>query len=326
MNDLEQLSLLLIYAAMAAYMVGLLAFSVDLSRLRSRRDAAGQVVRERELVAVGAAAPAEGSAAATEEGEGTPSDGQGEPRRKAAGIAMAVTFLGFVFHAIGVVLRGVAAGHVPWSNMYEFTITFTVIGVAVWLWMNRKRDLRDLGAFVTGPTLLLLGIAVAVLYVSADGLRPILDSYWLFIHVSVATVSVALLGIAGVLAGLQLAKDYSSGTGNIVERVLSGLPSHQDLERMSYRLVAVGFVTWTFTLIAGAIWAEHAWGRPWGWDAKEVWTLVIWMVYAGYLHARATRGWDGRRAAYLVLAGFVCILLNYFVVNFFLSTQHGYAF
>ena len=334
MNSLEQLSLLLVYGSMAAFMVALLAFAADLSRLRSRRDAAGKVVREREreLVGVGASgapivadAGADADAVVVDDApEGEPTGGEG--RRKAAGIGMATAFLGFAFHAIGVVLRGLAAGHVPWSNMYEFTITFTLVGVAVWLWMNTKRDLRDLGAFVVGPTLLLLGVAVAVLYVDAENLRPILDSYWLFIHVSIATVSVGVLGIAGVLAGLQLAKDYSSGTGNMVERVLSGLPRHEDLERMSYRLVAVGFVTWTFTLIAGAIWAEHAWGRPWGWDAKEVWTLVIWMVYAGYLHARATRGWDGRRAAYLVLAGFVCILLNYFVVNFFLSTQHGYAF
>nr|NLD39681.1 cytochrome c biogenesis protein CcsA [Actinomycetales bacterium] len=160
----------------------------------------------------------------------------------------------------------------------------------------------------------------------ADGLRPILDHYWLILHVSVAIMAVSVFSISAVLAVLQLSKDFSNGTGSVVERILSGLPSADTLERYSYRFAAVGFVMWTFTLVAGAIWAEHAWGRPWAWDAKEVWTLVIWLIYAGYLHARATRGWDGRRAAWLVITGFVAILLNYFVVNFLLSTKHGYAF
>ena len=98
-----------------------------------------------------------------------------------------------------------------------------------------------------------------------------------------------------------------------------------ELERTAYRLIAVSFPLWSFTLVAGAIWAERAWGRYWGWDPKEVWTFVIWVVYAAYLHARATRGWDGRRSAYLALAGFACILVNWGVVNVFFPGNHSYA-
>lgn len=317
MTDLGQFSLLMIYAAMATYTIAFLAFTIDLSTLRARRDAEGHVIKE--LVA------SSGEVVAAEAGAPTV-PAPVERRRVWAGIAASTSLLAAVFHAAGVVTRGVAAGHVPWSNMYEFSISFTLIAMVLYLWLARTRDLRYLGAFVTGPVLLLLGVATAVLYTKADGIRPILDSYWLIIHVSVAVMAVAVLGIAGVLAVLQLAKDYSSGTGNVVERIVSGLPSADDLERVSYRFAAVGFVLWTFTLIAGAIWAEHAWGRPWAWDAKEVWTFVIWLIYAAYLHSRVTRGWDGRRAAYLVILGFVAILLNYFVVNFLLSTMHGYAF
>ncbi len=344
MTDLAQTSLLVIYAAMACYAIALVAFSIDLSNVRARRDAEGRVIKERQLVSVGAPSDADasprspgavGSGGRDDDDAPSRTDGSaageassavGERRRPAAGIAMSTTFLGAAFHVIGVVTRGISAGHVPWSNMYEFTITFSAVIVVIFLWMARSRDLRYLGAFVTLSVLLLLGVAVAVLYVEADGLRPILDNYWLYLHVSVAVLAIAILSIAAVFAILQLVKDYSGGTGSTTERVLSGLPSADDMERTSYRLTAVGFVLWTFTLVAGAIWAEHAWGRPWGWDAKEVWTLVIWLIYAGYLHARATRGWDGRRAAWLVITGFVAILLNYFVVNFLLSTKHGYAF
>ncbi|HZK05018.1 MAG TPA: c-type cytochrome biogenesis protein CcsB [Actinomycetaceae bacterium] len=329
MNDLAQLSLLLIYASMASYTVALVSFSVDLSNVRSHRDAAGKVVRHRQLVATGGGGGAGGgggvATSAATAGAATPAAAD-SARRRAAGIAMSTTFLGLVFHTLGVVTRSLAAGHVPWSNMYEFTITLTLVIVGLYLLMARRHDLRYLGAFVIGPTVLMLGVAVAVLYVEADSLRPILDNYWLYLHVSVAIAAVAVLAIAAVLAVAQLAKDFSSGSGGVTERILAPLPSSDDMERISYRFTAVGFVLWTFTLIAGAIWAEHAWGRPWAWDAKEVWTLVIWLIYAAYLHARATRGWDGRRAAYLVLAGFTAVLLNYFVVNFLLSTKHGYAF
>lgn len=330
MNDLGQLSLLTIYAAMASYALALVGFAVDLSALRSGRDAAGKVVRRAGVLAPAGAARsgAGGPSAAGGGAVGLPEVEAGRGgRRQAAGIAMSTLWLGVAFHGIGVVLRGVAAGHGPWSNMYEFTITSTFVGAALFLWLTGRRDLRYLGAFVTGPTLLLLGVATSVLYTSAEGLRPILDSYWLYIHVSIATIAVAVLAIAAVLAMLQLGKDFSGGSpASRWSAILSGLPGPATLEALSYRFTAVGFVLWTFTLVAGAIWAEHAWGRAWGWDAKEVWTFVIWVIYAAYLHARATRGWDGRRAAYLVLAGFGAILANYFVVNFLLSTKHGYAF
>ena len=325
MNDLGQLSLVLIYAAMAAYAVAMVAFAMDLSRLRD--------------------------------------GGSADRPRRAVGVAMTTTTLGVALHLLGVVLRGVAAGRVPWANMYEFSIVFSLVAVVTFLIIQRWRDLRFLGALVITPTLLGLGLAVAVFYLDADGVRPALDNYWLIIHVSVATIAVGVLSVAaavsvvavslknGEIAERAVAQTASSSTGAAAEqgggvatltgpggtdattasggfwrRFAATLPGSVELERIAYRLNAVGFLLWTFTLVAGAIWAEHAWGRPWGWDPKEVWTFVIWVAYAAYLHARATRGWDGRKAAYFCLAGFTLILGNYFIVNLFLETEHGYAF
>ncbi|UNX56478.1 c-type cytochrome biogenesis protein CcsB [Georgenia sp. TF02-10] len=316
-SELGQLSTLLVYGAMAAYAVALLAFATDLSGLRDRGP-------------------------------------DGRPRR-AAGIGMATTWAGLALHVAGVVLRGLAAGRVPWANMYEFTIVFTAVAVLLFLLLQRGRDLRFLGTFVVGPVLLTLGIAVAVLYVRADGVQPALDSYWLVIHVSIATLAVGVFAVSAVLSAVQLVQERAELRGSAAAaepalvgagsgpgarpapagpgaarqgwlgRVLAAVPPSAELERLAFRLNAVGFMMWTFTLIAGAIWAEHAWGRPWGWDPKEVWTFVIWVVYAAYLHARATRGWEGRRAAYLSLFGFACILANYFLVNLVFNSLHAYS-
>jgi cytochrome c-type biogenesis protein CcsB len=319
MTDIGQLSTLLIYGAMAAYTVGLVAFAVDLSGLR----------------------------------DGGP-EGR---RRRAVGIAMSTTWVGAALHLAGVVTRGIAAGRVPWANMYEFSILFSFVAVLVFLGLTRTRDLRFLGTFVVGLTLLMLGIAVSVLYVRADGVQPALDSYWLVIHVSVATIATGILAIGAVLSVVQLVQERSelrraqvgvkvaepalvgAGGGTTVtvagpatgtrtgrwSKLMESAPSSAEFERLAFRLNAVGFMLWTFTVIAGAIWAEHAWGRPWGWDPKETWSFVIWVVYAAYLHARATRGWEGRRAAFLSIFGFVCVLANYFVVNLIFNSLHSYS-
>ncbi len=106
---------------------------------------------------------------------------------------------------------------------------------------------------------------------------------------------------------------------------LRTVPPSRNLEAMAFRLNAIAFVLWTFTLIGGAIWAEQAWGRYWGWDPKEVGTFVVWVVYAAYLHARTTRGWAGRRAAFLVYVGYTVVILNFTVVNLFINGKHSYS-
>lgn len=337
-TQLAQLSLLLVYGAMAAYGVALIAAAVDLFGDRI---------------------------------EGA--------RSRAAGIARMTTLLGAILHGIGIVLRGLAAGRVPWANMYEFTLVFSFVAVVAYLVLSERWRIRLLGTLVVGLVLLMLGVAVAVLYVRADGLPPALDSYWLVIHVSVATLAIGIFAVSALLAVLQLVVDSAerrdlaatrgsggspgvtgaaegavasadgpvSGStvatataaraataagraptgawGRAWQRLRTALPSAAQLERRVFRLNGVAFVLWTFTLIAGAIWAEHAWGRPWGWDAKEAWSFGIWVVYAAYLHARTTRGWQGRRSAYLTLVGFALILGNYFVVNLLLNSRHAYS-
>jgi cytochrome c-type biogenesis protein CcsB len=262
-------------------------------------------------------------------GTGDPSSGEGRRRSRARGIARSTTALGLLLHVAAVVLRGLAAQRAPWANMYEFTLVGTLVAVVVLTIVLRRRDLPFLGVLVSGFAVLALALGLLVFYIRADGVQPALDSYWLVIHVGVAITSTGVFMVAFAASVLQLLRDSrdhgSTALAGSRWRWLEAVPRPTELEALSFRLNAVGFVLWTFTLIAGAIWAEHAWGRYWGWDPKEVWTFVIWVVYAAYLHARTTRGWGGRRAAWFVVVGFACVIANFTVVNLFFDGKHAYS-
>jgi cytochrome c-type biogenesis protein CcsB len=348
-EQLAQASNVLIYSAMIVYTGALAAFAIDLSG-RGRvaadggpaREATHEPAAERELVAAGGTAapgtrepgaPASGAVPGGPAGDpgGSDDDASDVPlRRRAAGIAVSLTWLAFALHLGGVVARGLSAHRPPWGNMYEFTISGAVVITGVFLLTLLRRDLRYLGTFVVGPVLLSLGLAISVLYTQAAQLLPALQSVWLVIHVTVAFTASALFTIAFSATVLQLVQDRreratAAGRPPVRGRWMGRIPGSVELERTAYRLNAVAFPLWTFTVMAGAIWAERSWGRYWNWDPKEVWSFVIWVVYAGYLHARATRGWDGRRAAYLGIAGFACILFNFLVVNIFFPGLHAYS-
>ena len=228
--------------------------------------------------------------------------------------------LATVVLGVGVVLRGIAANRVPWANMYEFSITGALTILTVYLVSLKVRDVRYVATFVTGFTLVTLFAAVSLFYVEVKTLMPALQSYWLVIHVMVAILAVGFFAVAAGFHIAYLVK--SAGWG---KALMDRFPELKVMERIAYRFNMVGFVSWSFTLIAGAIWAERAWHRYWGWDTKEVWTFIIWVLYAGYLHAMATRGWNGRRAAWLGLIGFSAVIFNFVVVNLFFKGLHVYS-
>ncbi len=221
---------------------------------------------------------------------------------------------------VGVVLRGIAANRVPWANMYEFAISGALMILTVYLMALKVRDVRYIATFISGFVLITLFAAVSLFYVEVKTLMPALQSYWLVIHVVVAILATAFFAIAAGFHIFYLIK--AAGWG---KTMMDRFPDLRQLERIAYRFNMVGFVSWSFTLIAGAIWAERAWHRYWGWDTKEVWTFIIWVIYAGYLHAMATRGWTGKRAAWLGLIGFSAVIFNFTIVNLFFKGLHVYS-
>lgn len=337
-QTLGQYSELFMLLAALAYTVAFLAFTWDLvkssRRIRELEAGLAESAEERELVLAGAVAAGKRRKAADDGGAPAGStaddamDYQGE-RRPAARIAVALTIVAAVIHAVAVISRGFAAGRVPWGNMYEFCTTGGLVVAVVFLLVLTRKDLRFLGTFVIGLVVVMLCAATIGFPTPVANLVPALQSYWLIIHVSVAVAASALFTLTFAMSVLQLLQ------ANRVARLAAGgddslpfmrlVPSALSLENLSYRINAIAFVLWTFTLMAGAIWAEKAWGRYWGWDTKEVWTFVIWVVYAGYLHARATRGWTGTRAAWLSIVGYLCIVFNFTIVNIYFSGLHSYA-
>lgn len=250
-------------------------------------------------------------------------------RRAPARVAVALTILGALIHGAGVVTRALGAGRVPWGNMYEFLTTGAFVAIAVFLVVLIRRDLRFLGTFVVGLAIIMLVAASVAYWTPVGHLVPALQSYWLIIHVSIAVLSSALFTLTFAMSALQLVQSHRQKTvaagGADKLGFMRLVPSALSLENLSYRINAIAFIGWTFTLMFGAIWAEKAWGRFWGWDTKEVWTFVIWVVYAGYLHARATRGWTGNRAAWLSIVGYLCVVFNFTIVNQFFNGLHSYS-
>ena len=334
------LSTLLVWGAATAFTIALIAYSVDLARIADR---AQKRVPEAALVGSSNARPATAVAG---------SEAQSAPGRsvRAEGIARSTTLLGLVLLFGGIVLRGIAAGRWPTANMYEFTIVGVFVAVLVLTIVQRRRVIAFVGVVVMGISVLALVLALNAFFIQADQVQPALQSYWLIIHVGVAITATGIFTVAFAASVLQVLKSYreegvtdapavsvgASATPGRADRfrgVVSGsrfswleqVPGSRELEAMAFRLNAVAFVLWTFTLIGGAIWAEHAWGRYWGWDPKEVGTFVAWVVYAAYLHARTTRGWSGRRAAYFVFVGYAVVLANFTVVNLVVTGKHSYS-
>ncbi len=335
--SLDQVSVLLVWTAIAIYALAFLAYSIDLAR-RSALAVDGQDarVRERELVAAGGETIAQ--VRASEEAAAASLSARGRERSRPlwARIGTSLTWLGFLFHLAGDITRGIAAERVPWSNMYEFALTGTMLIVAVYLVVLFRYDLRFLGSFITGLVVLLLGGATLGFYVQITPLSDPLKSVWLVVHVFVASLATALFALAFALSVLQLmqarrerkAAMAADGVGAVKSSgpgFLRTLPSADNLESLAYRFAIIGFISWTFTLIAGSIWANDAWGRYWGFDTKEVWTFVIWVLYAGYIHARATRGWRGSRSAWLSIIGFAAVMFNFTIVNMFFKGLHVYS-
>ncbi|MGH3462132.1 MAG: c-type cytochrome biogenesis protein CcsB [Kribbellaceae bacterium] len=262
---------------------------------------------------------------------GTPGLVSAPPSRAEAAsrIGLMLTGLAFLLHAVGVATRGLAAGRAPWGNMYEFSITATLAVAVVYLALVRRYRLQWLGLGVTLVIGSVLGLAVLALYVPAGPLVPALHSYWLVIHVSAAAVAGGAFTVGALASVLYLVKARAERrvlAGGMMPGQLGRVPSSDAIDALAYKVHAFAFPLWTFgVLVAGPIWAEHAWGRYWNWDPKEVWSFVVWVIYAAYLHARATAGWRGRKAALVAVVGWLAFLFNFVGVNLLVSGLHSYA-
>lgn len=313
----DSIALVAIYSAMGVYVLAFVFFTLELAKRSAEATAPAAVAANGQN-----SVAARGGIVSTLERTSTEPVA---PRRRLERVAFALTVLAWVLHVVGAVLRGLADGHVPWANMFEFSLVSSAVAVGVFLVLQLWQDLRFLGTYISGFALIVLGVGTVNFYVPVSPLPPALQSYWLVIHVFVASLGTAFFGVGAGLSIVQLLQARREAQRFSQLKFLGTMPKSETLENLAYRVIVVGFVFWTFTLIAGSIWAFHAWGRYWGWDTKEVWTFIIWVLFAGYIHARATRGWRGSRSAWLALIGFGAVAFNYTIVNLFFKGLHVYS-
>jgi cytochrome c-type biogenesis protein CcsB len=276
-------------------------------------------------------------------------------------VARTITIAGVTANAVSIFARGMSAQRIPWGNMYEFSALLALLVVVGYLvFVEGAAKIRTLGGFPLMFSVFTMAIAVSFFDVAPGPLMPALNSYWRQIHVTAMITASSLLGLGCIVSILYLFKDYSERRHAALPTAPKGLPpimggsigldaapphfeSGADdpqgatvgrqgllppsatLDRVAYRIIAFGFPIWTFGVIAGAIWAQAAWGRYWGWDPKETWSFITWVIFAGYLHARATSGWKGRRAAVVACVGFVSLFVTYYAVNLWIAGLHSYA-
>jgi cytochrome c-type biogenesis protein CcsB len=345
--------------ALVVYSLAVVAFAGDFAFGRPRRaDAAAGVRHARErataLAAVGAVTS---TAAAADQGANDGKDGR-SPGPGAAGqradapdsmpepavpalrairqagpwvrAALVLSAAGLLAQTVAVVARGLAVHRAPWGNMYEFVTALTCIATIFFLSVIIRYRAWTLGVFVMGAVVLALGLAETVIYTAPGDLVPALQSYWLDIHVTAMTLATGIFFVAAVLGGVYLAVDrytrrVAAGRAEPGNGIVRRLPGIEQLDRLTYRTIVFGFPLWTFGVITGGIWADEAWGRYWGWDPVETWAFITWVLYASFLHARATAGWRGRRAHYIQLLGFASLIFNVLVVQVFIAGLHSYS-
>ena len=345
----------LLLTAVVIYALAMLAYACDFAFGKKKAPAARAAVRVPVLVgaelaetgAGQAAPPAAEAAAVTSGGEAGPPTrlpiplpgGRRRGLRAALGldsvgrfvtIAVVLTSVGLAAHISGVVLRGLAVHRLPWGDMYEFVTALTCVAVTFFLGVMLRYRAYFLGLFVMAAVTLVLGLAETIIYTPAGPLVPALQSYWLAIHVTAMTLATGVFFVAAVIGVAYLfvdrhARRVAAGRPTGSDGILRRLPGPEVLDRLAYRTVVFGFPIWTFGVMAGAIWADKAWGSYWSWDPTEIWAFITWVVYACFLHARATAGWRGRRAAFIQLTGFGCLLFNVLVVSLVIPGLHSYA-
>lgn len=303
--------------AVGAYVVAMLFYLYEQAFGYKRR----VVARKQELVAVGAG----GAADVVEEPVDEPADEPVDDVRERNGraerfgkLAVALTVFGALLHLSALALRGLATSRAPWGNMYEFGATLSLVAVITWLVVLRKYPVRHLGVWVLLPVIALMFLGGVVLYTTAAPVQPALQSYWLVIHVFSIALGSGMVLVPGVVSVLYLLKVRKPEWA-------TRLPAADVLDQVAYRTTVFAFPIYTAGVIFGAIWAEQSWGRFWGWDPKETVAFVAWVIYAAYLHSRATAGWRGGRAAVINIVGFAAMIFNLFFINLVTAGLHSYA-
>lgn len=332
-TSLAQVSDLSLRTAFAVYIVSLVLACIHYMRSqtvidlrREQKAAANAEAKDRELVAVG-----QGGSATVDvdkpAGNSAELDAARERSRKMAGMAQGLIWVGIAFHLVAMVTRGLAVSRFPFGNMYEFVLSFTAVAMVVAAAIIQQKRWHTMWPWILAPVIVLIFLDATVLYAEAAPLVPALRSFWYPFHVSTVSIGASLGLISGVFSLLYLLRTWQprGEEKGFFGAVAKPLPSAKKLDSYAYKTAIITLPVFGIGIMLGAIWGEVAWGRFWGWDPKETVALITWILYAAYLHARATAGWKNAKAAWINVAAFVTSVFNLFFINLVASGLHSYA-
>lgn len=236
-------------------------------------------------------------------------------------IAIRIVYIGLAVNTAVLVLRMILIHGLPLNNGFEFGLSFVFAIMVAYVLVERKVHLGAVGLFIL-PVAMVISIWLVSVDLTISPVMPALRSYWLAVHVSAAVIAYGAFAVSFAVAVAFLLKERVQD--NPESRIYQALPALKVLDRISYRCIFVGLPFLTIMLITGSVWAQYAWGSFWSWDPKETWALITWLVYALYLHTRFLKGFQGKKAAWLSVIGFVAVIFTFFGVSYLLPGMHSY--
>lgn len=240
-------------------------------------------------------------------------------KERIGSIAIGLAIGGFGIHTLAMILRVIHSGRLPFTNQFEFATSFAWGIVLCYIVLHFAYKFTGIGAFVMPIAFLVMGYA-SMLPKTVKPLMPALQSGWLYLHVGTAVVSYGSFAVAAGLAAMYLIGERQKNSGDNK----TVLPKSEVCDYLSYRVIAFGYLMLTLVIVTGAIWAKYAWSRYWGWDPKETWSLITWLIYSVYIHLRFNRGWKGKPAAWFAVIGFISVIFTFVGVNNILPSIHSY--
>nr|WP_081602488.1 c-type cytochrome biogenesis protein CcsB [Corynebacterium callunae] len=315
-------------SAFIIYALALILSLVYYVKQQSIIDAHREAVRQRELVNAGgvsdSADPTESASTLIDEETLAARE---ESARRLANMTQSLMWLGVLVHLASVVMRALSASRFPFGNLYEYILMVTLFAMLAATFVLQRPQFRVMWPWVITPMLALLFYGGTELYADSAPVVPALQSFWFPIHVSTVSVGASIGIVSGIASLLYLLRMWQP-KGNekgFFGAVAKPLPSAKALDNLAYKSAIWTVPIFGLGVILGAIWAEAAWGRFWGWDPKETVAFITWILYAGYLHARATAGWRDTKAAWINILALATMIFNLFFINMVVSGLHSYA-
>ncbi|WKD56796.1 Cytochrome c biogenesis protein CcsA [Corynebacterium capitovis DSM 44611] len=336
-TTMADLSDLTFRTAFVIYIVAMLMSCLYYGRMfsvvdmRREKAAVRDRARDQDKVAVGAG----GASIVVDEPEGVDKpvfdeleyDKRVAGARKWAGMTQALIWLGILLHVAAVITRGLGARRFPLGNLYEYILMMTAVIMVVAAVTIQRKKWYSLYPWLLAPLIVAMYLNSTVFHMKAAPVVPALQSYWLPVHVSSVSVGASVGIVSGIFSLLYLLRMWQprGEEHGVIGALVRPLPTAKTLDELAYKTAIVTLPLFGIGITLGAVWAEVAWGRFWGWDAKETVSLITWILYAAYLHARATAGWKNSRAAWINVFALAMTIFNMTYVNFVIASLHSYA-